>query len=107
MYNMPFEDASVDLATVHLVLHYSHDPAPVIQEAVRVLKPEGRLVIVDFAPHQEEHLREEHNHLRLGFSDKEMKQVMKAAGLSPGKTHVLAGDPLTVNVWHGTRRAGH
>lgn len=107
MYNMPFEDASVDLATVHLVLHYSHDPAPVIQEAVRVLKPEGRLVIVDFAPHQEEHLREEHNHLRLGFSDKEMKQVMKAAGLSPGKTHVLAGDPLTVNVWHGTRRAVH
>ncbi len=107
MYNMPFDDQSVDLATVHLVLHYSLDPAPVIKEAVRVLKPAGRLVIVDFAPHQEEHLRTEHNHLRLGFSDAEMKKAMKAAGLSPGKTHSLAGDPLTVNIWQGTRQLVH
>jgi len=90
MYNMPFDDASMDLATVHLVLHYSQDPVPVINEAVRVLKPAGRLVIVDFASHQEEHLRTEHNHLRLGFSDKEIKTAMKSAGLSPGKTQVLA-----------------
>ena len=107
MYNMPLDDESVDLATVHLVLHYSQDPAPVINEAVRVLKPSGRLVIVDFAPHEEEKLRTEHNHLRLGFSDKEMKAAMKSAGLTPGKTQSLAGDPLTVNIWHGTRRAVH
>jgi len=107
MYNMPFDDQSVDLATVHLVLHYSHDPVPVIAEAVRVLKPSGRLVIVDFAPHQEEHLRTEHNHMRLGFSDREIRAAMKAAGLSCGKTHSLAGDPLTVNIWHGSKAAVH
>ena len=107
MYNMPFDDQSVDLATVHLVLHYSQDPAPVINEAVRVLKPDGRLVIVDFAPHQEERLREEHNHLRLGFSDTEIKEAMASAGMTPGKTHSLAGDPLTVNIWQGTRQVRH
>ena len=107
MYNMPFDDESVDLATVHLVLHYSQDPALVIHEAARVLKPTGRLVIVDFAKHEEEKLRTEHKHMRLGFSDKEMKTAMKAAGLTPGKTQSLEGDPLTVNIWHGTRRAVH
>lgn len=107
MYHMPFDDQSVDLATVHLVLHYSQDPLPVIAEAVRVLRPDGRLVIVDFAPHQEEHLRAEHNHQRLGFSDAEMKTAMQAAGLIPGETHSLRGDPLTVNIWQGTRTAVH
>jgi len=107
MYNMPFDDQSMDLATVHLVLHYSQDPMPVIHEAVRVLKPSGRLIIVDFAQHQEEHLRTEHNHLRLGFSDAEIRSAMKSVGLSPGKTHSLEGDPLTVNIWHGTKRALH
>jgi len=57
MYNMPFDDQSMDLATVHLVLHYSDDPLPIISEAVRVLKPSGRLVIVDFDSHEEERLR--------------------------------------------------
>ncbi len=107
MYHMPFDDQSVDLATVHLVLHYSLDPLPVIKEAVRVLRPDGRLVIVDFAPHQEEHLRTEHNHQRLGFSDAEMKTAMQAAGLIPGETHSLTGDPLTVNIWQGTRTSVH
>ena len=48
MYNIPVDDQSVDLATLHLVLHYSDDPRQVIEEAARVLRPNGRLVIVDF-----------------------------------------------------------
>jgi len=69
MYNIPVDDQSIDLATLHLVLHYSDDPRQVIEEAARVLRPNGRLVIVDFLTHNEEQLRSEHRHHRLGFDD--------------------------------------
>jgi len=105
MYSMPMDDASVDLATIHLVLHYSQEPQLVINEAARTLKGNGRLIIVDFAPHQEEQLRPDHKHQRLGFSDKEMRQCFIEAGLKPGKTHSLAGDPLTVKIWQATSSA--
>ncbi len=103
MYSMPMSDDCVDLATIHLVLHYSHDPQLVINEAARTLKKGGRLIIVDFAPHQEEQLRSEHKHQRLGFSDEEIRDCLREAGLKPGKTHALAGDPLTVKLWQATR----
>lgn len=104
MYNMPIEDASVDVATIHLVLHYSEDPAAVIVEAARTLKKEGRLIIVDFAPHQEEELRVEHQHQRLGFSDKEITALFKGAGLKPGSHDALIGDPLTVKLWSASKK---
>ncbi len=102
MYSMPMDNHSVDLATLHLVLHYAQEPHLVINEAARTLKEHGRLFIVDFAPHQEEQLRAEHKHQRLGFSDKEIKQAMSEAGLKPGKTTVLQGDPLTVKIWQAS-----
>lgn len=102
MYSLPIDDASIDLTTLHLVLHYSMEPALVIAEACRTLKPGGKLVIVDFAPHQEEHLRTDHKHQRLGFSDKEIRSMLKACGMKVGKTHRLEGDPLTVNIWQAS-----
>jgi len=103
MYSMPMNDDCVDLATIHLVLHYAQDPQLVINEAARTLKKNGRLIIVDFAPHQEEQLRSEHKHQRLGFSDAEIKQCLAEAGLKPGKTQALVGDPLTVKLWQAKR----
>ncbi|MFK8082321.1 MAG: ArsR/SmtB family transcription factor [Granulosicoccus sp.] len=103
MYNMPIDDESIDMATVHLVLHYSLEPAAVVAEAARTLKPSGRLIIVDFAAHQEEHLRTLHQHQRLGFTDKEILQCMQQSGLEPGATHSLVGDPLTVKLWQARR----
>ncbi len=103
MYNMPIDDASMDVATLHLVLHYSLEPGAVIAEAVRTLKPGGRLIIIDFASHSEEHLRTEHKHQRLGFSDREIEQAMRNNGMQPGPTESLVGDPLTVKLWQGAR----
>lgn len=103
MYNMPVADNSVDLATLHLVLHYSDDPAAVIEEAARVLKPGGRLVIVDFAPHTVEQLRTEHQHHRLGFDDEEIKTWLAQSELTSGLSRDLQGQPLTVKIWQGTR----
>lgn len=103
MYNMPVADASVDLATLHLVLHYSDDPSSVIEEAARVLKPGGRLVIVDFATHNEEQLRTEHKHHRLGFDDAEIENWLSMHKLEGSLSRDLAGDPLTVKIWQATR----
>ncbi len=70
---LPLESTSVDLVTLHQVLHYLHNPIAVIQEAARILKPNGEILIVDYAKHQHEFLRSEHAHRRLGFSNSEVK----------------------------------
>lgn len=103
MYQLPVDDADFDIATLHLVLHYADDPAAVIQEAARVMAPGGRLVIVDFAPHEVEELREAHAHRRLGFSDIEIQEQMAAAGLELSAIESLPGDPLTVKIWIGQK----
>lgn len=107
MYALSVEDDSVDLATLHLVLHYSDRPADAIAEAARTLRHGGRLVIVDFAPHAEEHLRDEHAHRRLGFAADEINDALSSAGLAPGPMESLRGDPLTVSIWQGAKPHHH
>ena len=100
MYRLPIEDDSFDLAILHMVLHYSDNPAEVIREACRVLRPDGRLIVVDFAAHSEEYLRTEYQHHRLGFADNEIRQCFENAGISiDSETRQLVGDPLTVKFW--------
>lgn len=98
---------SADLVLVHQVLHYLADPAAAVAEAARLVMPGGRLLIVDFAPHQLEHLREEHQHRRLGFADDEMRGWLSGAGLKPGAPIVLPPDTdgLTVSIWTAERPA--
>lgn len=103
MYGLPLADAGFDIVTIHQVLHYADRPAAVIAEAARVLRPGGRLVIADFAPHDLEHLRDEAAHHRLGFDDAEVAEWCLGAGLRPGPVHRLPGDPLTVVIWRADR----
>ena len=107
MHDMPLADGSVDLATLHLVLHYALEPELVLAEAARTLAPGGRLVVVDFAEHAEERLRTEHAHRRLGFGGAELSTLIAAAGLETGPVVSLAGEPLTVNIWQGRRPPVH
>lgn len=105
MYQLPLEDASVDLAVLHMVLHYSDDPAEVIREVSRVLRARGKLIVIDFAAHTEESLRRDYQHYRLGFSDGEIRQWFQSAGLTARqKTEQLVGDPLTVKFWQARQR---
>lgn len=103
LYALPFEDDSADLVTIHQVLHYLYDPGAALTEAARIMTPGGVLLIVDFAPHQLEFLRTEHQHRRLGFSDEEIGKWSKAAGLVPMKKKSLrptgSGERLTVKLW--------
>lgn len=105
IYALPVERDSFDLITIHQVLHFLDAPQAAIREAARALRPGGRLLVVDFAPHLLEFLREEHAHLRLGFSDDQMSSWMKEAGLEPKTTMELApqaskgSEGLTVKLW--------
>lgn len=99
MYALPLPDAVADVVTVHQVLHYAERPADALAEAARVLRPGGRLVVVDFAPHHLEALRDEHNHRRLGFSAAEVAGWCRAAGLGTPRVVELPGTPLTVMLW--------
>src|SRR5205807_5400648 len=96
MYRLALPDASFDTVVIHQVLHYADRPAAVIAEAARVLRPRGLLVVVDFAPHALEFLRDEQAHRRLGFADADVDEWCLAAGLKPAPARHLPGDPLTV-----------
>ncbi len=104
IYALPVERNSVDLAIMHQVLHYLDDPGRALREAARTLAPGGRLLVVDFAPHQEEALRDKHAHRRLGFSRAEIDDLLAQAGLELFLHRDLAPDAregakLTVSLW--------
>lgn len=105
-YAPPIEHGAADLVTIHQVLHFLSDPARAIGEAARLLKAGGRLLIVDFAPHGLEFLREDHAHRRLGFSDAEIREWCEAAGVAGLRTTTLApqkSGALTVKIWVGDK----
>jgi ArsR family transcriptional regulator len=99
MYALPLADASADVVILHQVLHFAHSPAQAISEAARLLSDGGRLLIVDFAPHEREELRESDAHARLGFADAAMTALLEGAGLVAEPSRHLAGGELTVSLW--------
>lgn len=107
MHHLPLAEASFDAVTIHQVLHYAERPGRAIQEAARVLRPGGRLFIVDFQAHELEHLRGEHEHRWLGFEEDKMSDWLTAAGLKPEDCRHLRGEALTICIWvarHGEAR---
>ena len=81
IYDLALPRNSFDVVIVHQVLHYLDDGARALREAARVLRPQGRLLVIDFAPHELEFLRDEHAHRRLGFAEETVSQWLEQAGL--------------------------
>src|SRR5262245_41938496 len=73
---LPLRDGELDVAMLSLVLHYSPDPARALVEVARVVRPGGRLLIVDMLPHEREEYQQQMGHVWLGFSDKQMSKFL-------------------------------
>jgi ubiquinone/menaquinone biosynthesis C-methylase UbiE/DNA-binding transcriptional ArsR family regulator len=104
IYNLALPDQSFAVVLIHQVLHFLDDGARAIREAARVLEPAGRLLVVDFAPHDLEFLREQHAHRRLGFPSETVEQWMAAAGLDVLMHKSLPPEPgsdgkIAVSLW--------
>src|SRR3546814_15110869 len=84
-------DATIDSIVIHQALHFAHEPDRVIAEAGRVLRGGGHLLVVDFAPHEDEELRTLAAHARLGFSDAQIRGWFASAGLLLETTQTLEG----------------
>lgn len=104
MYALPLASESADTVIIHQVLHYAQQPNAAIAEAARLLAPDGRLLIVDFAPHEREELRDRDAHTRLGFADETMLKYLDGAGLEGRVVEHLKGGELTVTIWIGERK---
>ena len=103
MYSLPLDDCAADTVILHQVLHYAQAPGAAIAEAARILAPGGRLLIVDFAPHEREELRARDAHTRLGFADEAIHGWFAEAGLDADLTEHLEGGELTVTLWRASK----
>ncbi|MGH9134048.1 MAG: ArsR/SmtB family transcription factor [Ilumatobacteraceae bacterium] len=109
LFSLAVPRNSFDVVVIHQVLHLLDDAAGAIREAAGALRPGGRMVVVDFAPHDQEFLRVEHAHRRLGFASDTITQWMDTAGLDVITHECLApedGSPgkIAISLWVGRDR---
>lgn len=109
VFHLPFGTEGFDAVLFHQVLHYLDEPGAAVAGAARVLKPDGCILIADFAAHSLEFLRTDYAHRRLGFADGEVRGWLVAAGLPHVTVEAITpesgDDKLTVKIWMGARTA--
>lgn len=105
---VPLADASVDLALLSQALHHAADPQRALAEAVRIVKPGGRVLVLDLRPHDQTWVRDRLGDRWLGFDDRLLRSLLEGAGLTAVKISVGArkkGDPFTVVIGSGVKPA--
>ena len=89
---LPIDDARLDAATLMLVLHYVPEPERAMSEVARVLKPGGRVILVDMLPHDRDSYRQQMGHVWLGFGEDQVTRMFEDAGLENVRIVPLAPD---------------
>ncbi len=108
MERLPLADASVDVALLSQALHHAADPSRAVVEAARVIRPGGRMLVLDLRQHDQEWVRDRVGDRWLGFTDAALEQQLTGAGLEDVTVRVgsrLPGDPFTVLIASGTKPA--
>lgn len=103
---VPLADASVDLALLSQALHHAADPQRALAEAVRIVKPGGRVLVLDLRPHDQTWVRERLGDRWLGFDDRLLRSLLEGAGLTSVKVTLGArqkGDPFAVVIGSGVK----
>jgi ArsR family transcriptional regulator len=106
---LPLHAASVDLALLSQSLHHAGDPERALADAARVIRPGGRLLVMDLKEHDQLWVRARFGDRRLGFSGEELESLLTGAGFADVRVSTGAGrarEPFTVLVASGTRPAG-
>lgn len=91
--NLPIDAGALDAAMLSLVLHYSPAPARALAEVARVLRPGGRVLVVDMLPHDRQEYQQQMAHVWLGFSEKQMARFLTTAGFGDVRVRPLPVDP--------------
>jgi ArsR family transcriptional regulator len=103
---LPLRDEAVDVAMLSQSLHHASDPERAIAETTRVLRPGGRLLILDLREHDQAWVRSRFGDRHLGFSAAELETLLREAGLSEVRVHVgtsRPGDPFAVLIASGLK----
>ncbi len=105
---LPLRDATVDVALLSQALHHAASPETALSEAARIVKPGGRVLLLELRGHQEHWVRERLGDTWLGFDEAELKRLLERAGLTGVKVTVgarRARDPFTVLIASGVKTA--
>ena len=91
--SLPIDNGELDAAMLSLVLHYSPAPARALAEVGRVLKPGGRVLVVDMLPHERQDYQQQMGHVWLGFSEKQITRFLTGAAFGDVRVRALPADP--------------
>ena len=86
---LPIDHGQLDIALLALVLHHVPDPGVALVECARVLRQDGRVLIVDMLPHDCAEYQQQMGHVWLGFSERQMRKLLSAAGFDNIRIHHL------------------
>jgi SAM-dependent methyltransferase len=106
LVQLPLANASVDVALLSQALHHAAEPERAIAEAVRVLRPEGRVLVLDLRQHDQAWVRTRLGDRHLGFSPAQLETMLRDRGLADVRVQVGArktGDPFAVLIASGVK----
>jgi ArsR family transcriptional regulator len=91
--SVPLPDASVDLAFLSQALHHAQHPQAAVQEAFRILRPGGQILVLDLNEHTFEKARELYADVWLGFTESTLHGFLKKAGFAKVEVNRVAREP--------------